>query len=124
MWVDLTQPFDADAVHGSGPPPELDRLSTVPDDGVGLSWLGCSTHTGTHVDAPRHFLADGPTIDDLPLDRFTGEGIVLDVACGEPRELTPATLEAASGTVEDRDILLLRTGWGDRYGTASYHEYP
>jgi arylformamidase len=31
-------------------------------------------HMGTHVDAPRHFYADGPGMDEIPLERMMGEG--------------------------------------------------
>jgi arylformamidase len=39
-----------------------------------------TTHLLTHVDVPRHFLADGKTLDDVPLRRFTGPAIVVDVS--------------------------------------------
>ena len=40
---------------------------------------GWSTHILTHVDPPRHFFADGATLDDVPLDRFLGETVVVNV---------------------------------------------
>lgn len=39
-----------------------------------------TTHLLTHVDVPRHFLADGNTLDDVPLHRFMGPAMVVDVA--------------------------------------------
>lgn len=49
-----------------------------------LSELRLGAHTGTHVDAPAHFIADGATIDTLPLDALVGECRVLPVsATGE-----------------------------------------
>lgn len=123
-WVDLAQPFDADAEHGSTRAPEFEQLSAASDDGVSVQWLGTSTHTGTHVDAPRHFDADGATIDDLSLDRFAGRGVVLDVERAEPGPIGPDELAGAGGTVEADDVVLVRTGWGDRYGTPEYARYP
>ena len=38
-----------------------------------------SSHTGTHVDAPAHFIKDGITIDQIQLDRLVGQAIVLDL---------------------------------------------
>ena len=38
-----------------------------------------SVHSGTHIDAPFHFVAEGPTIDQLPLDRFIGPALVVEV---------------------------------------------
>ena len=43
------------------------------------SALNMSVHSGTHIDAPFHFVAEGLTIDDLPLDRFIGSGLVFAV---------------------------------------------
>lgn len=123
-WVDCSQPFDASAEHGATRPPELEELASVADDGVNVQWCGASTHTGTHVDAPRHFLADGATIDDLPLDRFAGSGVVLEVERDDPGPIDADALADADGTVETGDIVLVRTGWGDRYGTPEYARYP
>lgn len=123
-WVDLSQPFDETAEHGSTRPPELEQLATVAEDGVSVQWLAGTTHTGTHVDAPRHFIAAGATIDDLPLDRFAGPGVVLDVARERPEPIDADALADAPGTVEPGDVVLVRTGWGDRYGDPEYARYP
>ncbi|WP_255149372.1 cyclase family protein [Halorarius halobius] len=127
-WVDLSQPFDAAAEHGATPPPEFEQVATVAEDGASVQWVGTSTHTGTHVDAPAHFLADGATIDDLSLDRFAGPGVVLGVERDAPGEIDAAALEEAEtdagATVESGDVVVLRTGWGDRYGDDDYGRYP
>ena len=44
----------------------LKRLETR--DAVNISKLETGLHAGTHVDAPRHYIADGKTVDELPLD--------------------------------------------------------
>src|ERR1051326_5368262 len=48
-------------------------------DPCNLSLLTMGSHTGTHVDAPYHFLADGPRLGDVPLDRMIGEALVADL---------------------------------------------
>lgn len=123
-WVDLSQPFDADAPHGSHPPPEFEELRAVEEDGVNVQWYGASTHVGTHVDAPRHFVPGGDTIDDLSPDRFAGDGVVLDAARDEPGPIDAEALAAADGEVRAGDVVLVRTGWGQRYGDDGYERYP
>jgi len=124
-WIDLTQPFDGDAPHSDAlPAPEFETLQDVATEGVNAQWLGTPTHVGTHVDAPRHVVEGGATIDDLPLDRFAGAGVVLDVARDDPEPVSVADLETADGAVRSGDIVLLRTGWGDRYGEDGYERYP
>src|SRR5438067_998617 len=63
------------------------------------------SHTGTHVDAPYHFLADGPRLGDVPLDRMVGEALVADLR-GRP-VLDAAAL--ADIDLRPGDILLCRT---------------
>ena len=63
------------------PPVVLERVSSM-DAGAhdNVSRLACSVHTGTHVDAPHHFLNDGRTVDALPLDVLTGPVQVIQVS--------------------------------------------
>lgn len=58
----------------------LERVSSM-DAGArdNVSRLGCSVHTGTHVDAPHHFLNDHRTVDTLSLDVLTGPARVIQV---------------------------------------------
>ena len=46
---------------------------------VNLSALQLSTHTGTHADAPLHYLADGAAIDEIPLLQFVGPCLVISI---------------------------------------------
>ena len=48
-------------------------------DVCNLTTLALSAHTGTHVDAPRHFIQDGETIENIPLKTLTGRAYVLDL---------------------------------------------
>ena len=72
-----------------------------------VSRLACSSHTGTHVDAPWHFIEEGAQLDDIPLERWIGPCHVIDIA-GETGPISADALERAripSGT----DRVLLRT---------------
>ena len=61
-------------------PPRLRAMSRMKDGAsYNLSRLETSTHAGTHVDAPLHFIADGNDIAALPLTHFVGECVVLTV---------------------------------------------
>lgn len=130
MWLDLTQPFGPD-IPGSPsvPKPTLEQVKSHETDGASVQRYSAVTHIGTHVDAPRHFVADGATIDALPPDRFAGDALVLDLEREEAEELTVADLEAAEQRADDDiradDILLLRTGWGEKFDDqAAYESYP
>ena len=64
----------------TAPPFELEERRRMskgdPDNG---SAFNMSVHSGTHIDAPFHFVAEGLTINELPLDRFIGPALVFEV---------------------------------------------
>lgn len=125
MWIDLSQPFSGEMPHAEAlPAPEFETLRDVDEERINIQYYSAPTHVGTHVDAPRHFITEGKTIDELSLDRFAGEGVVLDVSKDEPVEITVDDVETTPGAVRDGDIVLLYTGWEDKYGTPEYDPHP
>lgn len=91
---------------------------------------GFGTHNSTHVDAPWHYNSRvagerAQTIDELPLDLFFGDGVVLDIrhkADGEALTVADATAELAriGYRLKPRDIVLVRTGRDAFYGQPDY----
>jgi arylformamidase len=82
-------------------------------DGNNVSRLALSAHAGTHVDAPWHFVDDGPRLDQIPLDRWVGPCLVVRIPDDVPL-IGPDHLEAAAippGT----ERLLLRTANSNRW---------
>lgn len=64
----------------TAPPFELEeRRRMSKGDPNNSSALNMSVHSGTHIDAPFHFVAEELTIDELPLDRFIGPALVFEV---------------------------------------------
>jgi arylformamidase len=58
--------------------PELERTSKIEaEDDANVSRMNISVHTGTHVDAPYHFLSQGKTVEHLQLNHLTGRAYVL-----------------------------------------------
>jgi len=83
------------------------------------------THIGTHVDAPRHFIPNGRTIDEIPLDVLVGSATVVDFAgCLPFQPIDIADLDQKlGGKIPAR--LILRTGWSEYFGSMKfYNEYP
>jgi arylformamidase len=116
---DLTMPFSEKTIPVPGHPcPRFEPLTTLENDGVRNTMMTISIHTGTHIDAPSHFIPDGASIDEIPIDRFRRPGVRLDLSSlAEPGE--PITLghlkQAGFDPSESRDaILMLASGWSDR----------
>jgi kynurenine formamidase len=81
--------------------------------------FGC--HIGTHVDAPRHFLAGAGGVDDLPLDRFAGPAVVVRPVPGVgPGPLPAALLDGID--LEGIGFVLFDTGWSRYWGQPRYYE--
>lgn len=86
----------------------LERVQALAGgDGVNVSKLGCSVHTGTHVDAPVHFIEGGGGIETVPLDALIGPVWVVD-AEHLTRHIDAATLETLD-IPADADRVLFRT---------------
>jgi arylformamidase len=88
------------------PPIELVRtMDMAKGDPATVSRLSLGVHTGTHVDAPVHFVADGAGVDAIPLDRLLGEARVVEV--GEGPSIGAAQLSAVDPRPGER--LLFKT---------------
>lgn len=126
MWQDLSQPFGPGMDHSTAlASPRFDRERTVADDGAAVTRFDAPTHAGTHVDAPAHVIKGGRTLDEVPLDAFAGEAVVLDVPREAACRLEPEDLrEGGGGRVREGDVVLVHTGWGSNQGTEAYLEYP
>jgi kynurenine formamidase len=81
-------------------------------------------HHGTHVDAPRHFIDDGPPMDEVPLERLYGPGVIWRLDLPPRAPIAAADLERATPRIREGDIVLLDTGWWRQVNTASYEEHP
>lgn len=79
------------------------------------SVLSFYSHTGTHFDSPIHCNLDSWSIDQVPLDRLWGEGVVVSIPKGELEEIGPKDLENAEPEIQTGDIVVVNTGWHENY---------
>jgi arylformamidase len=106
------------SVYPGDPQPRFEPHLTIKDNNVNVTRITLGSHTGTHVDAQRHFLSDGSSVDEEPLEKFVGEATILDVS-GNPGEgLTAGNFEDAD--IKSSDIVLVYTGTGDRRTDFTY----
>ncbi|UCB56622.1 MAG: cyclase family protein [Candidatus Omnitrophota bacterium] len=97
---------------------------------LSLEMVYCSVHTGTHVDAPYHFGTkcngrDSKKIEDLPLEWFFSDGVVLNLTHKKPaeaisREDLKSSLQRINYRLKPKDIVLLHTGADKYFGTKDY----
>ncbi len=98
-WIDISLPIKTAMVHWPGNPvPTLRQvLSIAHGDVCNLTTFEMGAHTGTHMDAPRHFIADGITMEQLPLDAVIGPARVVEVRDPEIRQAHLEPLGLAAG---------------------------
>jgi arylformamidase len=94
------------AVYPGDPPLRIaEHLLISRGDPANVSILEMGSHTGTHVDAPRHFFDDGAPVDQLSLDHFLGKAKVLDLTGVD----AIGAADLARHTIEPEDRVLLKT---------------
>lgn len=78
---DVTVPIsERMPVWPGDPRVQIERTSSISSgDEANVSRLHLGSHTGTHVDAPHHFIAQGLTVDKLPLEVLVGRALVIDL---------------------------------------------
>lgn len=124
-WTDLSQPLDerSDRARRTRPP-RFEPVLNIERDRLSMMEYTFVSHIGTHLDAPSHFVPGGHAIDEIALDRVTGEGVVLDVAGEANAGVSDESLERGGPTPEPDAIVLIRTGWEAKAGTPDYFQHP
>lgn len=98
-WIDISVPLRSGMVHWpDNPPVQIERMLSIDrGDSANVSRLSMGAHTGTHMDAPIHFVPGGAGIDHLPLAATIGPARVIEIrdpVAIHPEELTPYALQA------------------------------
>jgi kynurenine formamidase len=78
-------------------------------------------HAGTHIDLPRHFVADGTCMNDYPADYWVFKNVgVIDISEIQPGFAIGPELLDNTAIAQDVELLLLKTGFGRHRSTAAY----
>jgi len=115
-WYDVTRPLNESVVVYPG-----DHVPKIVQEDHGrylLSSLHLSTHSGTHIDAPSHYIPGAASIDVIPPDKMNGECRVIEIAGRDP-EINARDLEPSLNGMKK---ILLKTWYS---GEEVFHEgYP
>lgn len=116
MLIDLTHPMrNGMPVWPGHPVFTQTQVSSLQSGDIACNHaLTMSEHSGTHFDAPSHFIADGTTIDAVPLERFFGRLATIKVQADPDTEVGAdiiAAFEAANGPIRPGDAVAFHFGW-------------
>ncbi len=117
-FIDLSQPLFDDAPNCPAHPAVNIEYEPHGDGGLGswqMEYFQFASHTGSHVDAPRHKIAGAQTISQMPLEAFAGDAVLADLRALAPNaEINGEMLRCALPTDVRGRIVLIATGWGQK----------
>lgn len=119
MIVDLSVTLNEKTpVYPGDPITKIEAAGVLEKDGYGDHYVSVGTHVGTHIDAPKHMLEGGASLDKAPIEQFVGRGCYIVIDDGNFDTVKDADIQAG-------DIVLLHTGMSDKYHEPVYFEdYP
>lgn len=113
--VDLTLTISKSIPSFPGSPkPQFIFWSNIKEDGYNLELLFLSSHTGTHIDAPFHFVKNGIKIDQIPLDRLMRQAILVKLKKSKNSPITKSEIlqfEKKNGHIPNNSSVFFFTGW-------------
>lgn len=130
--VDLTHTYD-ETFPTFGAEPGIAYAPTVrfEEAGYQLYTLTLHEHTGTHVDAPLHFSADGASVDEIPVEQLICPLCIVDItlrAAEEPNAMVlPDDIErwiSVHGEIPQGACVAMHSGWAAKVGELEYRNRP
>ena len=113
--IDLTLTISKSIPSFPGSPkPQFIFWSSLKEDGYNLELLFLSSHTGTHLDAPFHFVNNGIKIDEIPLDRLMGKALLIKIKKWKNSPITKSEIlqfEKKNGKIPTKSSVFFFTGW-------------
>jgi arylformamidase len=130
--MDLSVPMKSldTPVFPGYPQPLKSSFTTVAKEGYASFVWTFAEHTSTHVDSPAHFFDGALTIDQVPLSRYVGPGIVIDLRNKSKNySITKEDIQSALSKLNKKSVegsvLLFCTGYTDKSGSISeWMEHP
>lgn len=121
---DLTHAYDeAFPTYFGAPGVTMTQEFNFAENGFNLMSMALNEHTGTHVDAPLHFSADGNSVDEIPVGTLVAPLCVIDIAARAAEDadaqVTPDDIKAwiaANGDIPENACVAMHSGWGPKTG--------
>lgn len=128
---DMTHTISPDFPTYFGAPGfESEQVFKFAEHGFNLQRYTMNEHTGTHIDAPLHFSADGLSVDEIPVSDLVAPLCVVDIAARAAEDadtlLTPDDLKAwisAHGDIPDGACVALYSGWAAKADSDAYRGF-
>jgi arylformamidase len=115
---------------GGHPMTKIEEFQTHAVHKRSNAFLSYSIHCGTHLDTPYHFYEKGKKVEEMAIDKFVGDGVLVDLD-KKVQENTAISLEqilanSKLGQMNSAELLdtvvLINTGWGENFGKEKYYK--
>ncbi len=128
---DLTHTLSAEFPTYFGEPGfNAEQVFNFAESGFNLFNLTINEHTGTHIDAPLHFSADGTAVDEIEISNLVAPLCVIDIAAKAAEnadyQVTPDDLQAwidAHGDIPAHACVAMHSGWGAKTASDAYRGF-
>lgn len=125
---DLTHAYDAEFPTYFGAPGfAAEQKFSFAEDGFNLFELTINEHSGTHIDAPLHFSADGASVDEIEVSALVAPLCIIDIAARAAEDadaqVTPDDVKAwiaANGDIPENACVAMHSGWAGKTGGAGF----
>lgn len=108
-------------VFSGDPEVSFEQVHSIREIGYNVTRLCIGTHSGTHVDVPKHCILGEKGVDTLSLDALVGWAEVLDLTDKGPGDdIAAADLDRFADRVGEGARVLLKTGWSSRFGEEGF----
>ena len=123
-FIDLTLPISEKiSTFPGSPQPIFIQWENIKDDGYNLELLFLSSHTGTHLDAPYHFLEKGKKIHEISLKRLVINAILVKIRKRGDQPITKTDIqkfEKKHGKIPNESTVIFWTNWQKMIKNDSY----
>ncbi|WP_300588392.1 cyclase family protein [Marivita sp.] len=107
-----------------------EQIFNFAEHSFNLQRLTINEHTGTHIDAPLHFSADGTSVDEIPVSSLIAPLCVIDIAAraadDADTQVTPDDIQAwidAHGAIPDNACIAMHSGWAPKVDTDGFRNF-
>lgn len=128
---DMTHTLHPDFPTYFGDPQfSMEQVFNFAEHHFNLFTYNVNEHTGTHVDAPLHFSADGASVDEIPVSNLLAPLCVIDIAAraaeNADTQVTPEDIRAwiaANGDIPDNACVAMHSGWAPKVNTDGFRNF-
>lgn len=120
IHIDLSVDINENTpVYPGDPKTKIQQGGILEKNGYQDHYLCIGTHVGTHIDAPSHMIKNGKNLNEIALEQFFGNGIVINIDKKFDMEIIK------KAPIKKRDIVLFNTGMSRSYHRSAYYDnYP